>query len=93
MSSRLREITMTKDKFIIRNMFGAKEIDHQAYKGLQEGIWPGILEIKFEERTYPFSVSQRTLLRGIFSLRSTEMLDQLTKEVQDHFQPESDREF
>ena len=88
LSTRLREIRMTKDKFIIRNMFGSTEIYYGAYKGLQKGIWPSIFEIKFSDRTYPFSIRHHTFIWGFF--RSNEVLDLLTKEVEDHFNPKSD---
>lgn len=86
--SRLREVKMYKDTFIIRNLFGSIEMNFQDFEGLQDGLLPMIFEIKFKgNRTYPFLLSHSMLIKGIFSLNSNEMIEHLRKEVDIHFEP------
>ena len=88
--SRLREVKMYEDKFIIRNLFGSTEVNFQDFEGLQKGLLPMILEIKFKgNRTYPFLLSHSTLIKGILSFNSNEMMERLSQEVNDHFGPGS----
>ncbi len=91
--SRLREVRMYEDKFIIRNLFGSMEIDRQDYEELQEGILPVIFELKFKgNRTYPFLLSHSTLIRGFLSFNSKEIVERLSQAVDDHFGTEKGKE-
>ncbi len=86
--TRLREVRMDEDKFVIRNIFGRDEIDYQDFEGMQEGVLPWIYEIKFKgERTYPFmlKLSYHGFDKRFFSLYPKDLSDDLTKQANDHF--------